>query len=68
MATPDPADLTPEEFQAIARRAGLDLTDAELEHLLPMYQNLRKQIDKLHDPALPLGGPADTFHAQWDSR
>lgn len=61
MATKDSSSITPEEFQVLVRRAGLDLTPEELERLRPMYQTLMDQISKLHDPSLPLEGPAHTF-------
>ncbi len=54
-----------EDFRAIVQRAGLELSPEELEHLLPMYQTLVGQLALLHDPALPLPGPADVFVPDW---
>ena len=34
-----PQETTIDEFRALTRRAGLDLTDEELEHLKPMYDH-----------------------------
>ena len=56
-----PETITPAELQALARWAGLDLTPEEGERLLPLYRQLAAQIALLHDPALPLAGPAATF-------
>lgn len=56
-----PETITPEQLQALAQRAGLDLTPAELERLRPMYQTLAGQLALLHDPDLPLGLPAAAF-------
>ena len=63
MAATEPKEITPEEFQALVRRAGLDLTPEELEQLRPMYQELMGQVGKLHDPSLPLEELAATFRA-----
>ena len=38
----------------------------ELEHLLPMYRQLLGQLAAIHDPALPLGLPADVFSPDWE--
>jgi hypothetical protein len=65
MATQGSDNITLEGFRVIVQRAGLDLTSEELEHLLPMYQQLASQVDMLHDPALPLAEPAVTFPADW---
>lgn len=60
-----PEAITPAELQALAQRAGLDLTAEEQERLLPQYRQLAAQIALLHDPALPLAGPAATFRPDW---
>ena len=65
MSSPQSETLTLDDFQAIVRRAGLDLTQEETEHLLPMYRHLLDQLALLHDPDLPLGLPADTFSPDW---
>jgi hypothetical protein len=57
-----------EEFQVLVRRAGLTLTQEELEHLLPLYQEFTKQLAMLHDPSLPLEEPVMVFPAQWTQR
>ena len=56
-----PESITPADLQTLAQRAGLDLTPDERERILPMYRQLAAQIALLHDPALPLDGPAATF-------
>jgi hypothetical protein len=65
MATQGSSNVTLEDLKVIAQRAGLDLTTQEMEHLLPMYQQLASQVSMLHDPALPLAEPAVTFPADW---
>ena len=62
---PQPDALTLDAFQGITQRAGLELDPAELERLLPLYQNLAGQLAALHDPALPLAGPAEVFVPDW---
>ena len=61
-------DVTPEEFEVLVRRAGLNLTSEEMQRLRPMYQQLAEQIAMLHDPSLPLEEPAVTFPAAWFHR
>jgi hypothetical protein len=56
------------EFQALARRAGLDLTQEEQAHLLPIYQEFSQQLVMLHDPSLPLEEPVMVFPAEWHWR
>jgi hypothetical protein len=65
MATSETGNITVDQFQVIAQRSGLDLTREEMEHLLPLYQQLAQQVSLLHDPALPLDLPAGTFIADW---
>lgn len=62
---PQPEAITLDDFRIMAQRAGLELDPAELERLLPLYQNLAGQLAALHDPALPLAGPADVFVPNW---
>lgn len=68
MTTPEPGDRMREEFQAVARRTGLDLSPQELERLWPLYQQLMAQVSRLHDPSLPLEEPAMIFQATWFPR
>jgi hypothetical protein len=63
MTAPDSGAITLEEFQVISRRAELDFTEEEMEHLLPLYQQFVEQIRMLYDPDPPLGLPAMTFVA-----
>jgi hypothetical protein len=63
MTTPESGDITLEKFRVIAQRAGLDFTQEEMEHLLPLYQQFIEQVGMLHDPDLSLGLPAVTFVA-----
>lgn len=63
MTTAGPTEITPDEFQQLVRRSGLDLTSEEMERLRPMYEDLIGQVRKLHDPNLPLEEPAAIFRA-----
>ena len=63
MTTPESSDITLEEFRVLAQRAGLDFTQEEMEHLLPLYRQFIEQVGMLHDPDLYLGLPAVTFVA-----
>ena len=63
MTTAGPTEITPDEFQQLVRRAGLDLTPEEMEQLRPMYEDLIGQVRKLHDPNLPLEVPGAIFRA-----
>lgn len=65
MVTQGSSNITLEDLKVIVQRAGLDLTAEEMEHLLPMYQQLARQVSMLHDPNLPLAEPAVTFPADW---
>lgn len=67
MPIPEPDAITIEQFKIISQRAGLDFTQAEMQHLLPLYQGFAEQLRMLHDADLPLGLPAVTFDARWDS-
>ncbi len=68
MSTHQSSPITLEEFQALARRAGLELTLEELEALLPLYREFTQQLAMLHDPSLPLEEPVMVFPAQWTQR
>ena len=67
MSMAESDSISIEQFKAISQRAGMEFTPAEMEHLLPLYQQFATQLGMLHDPALPLGLPAVTFEAEWDS-
>jgi hypothetical protein len=68
MSSTGSGNVTSEEFEILVRRAGLNLSPEEMEHLWPMYQQLAEQIGMLHDPSLPLEEPAVTFPAAWFPR
>jgi hypothetical protein len=68
MSTQMSSPITLEGFQVLARRAGLELTLEELEHLLPLYQEFTQQLAMLHDPSLPLEEPVMVFPAAWTQR
>ena len=59
MATSDSEHITIEQFQQLVQQSGLDLTDAELDELKPLYElylphiNLLRSIDlKAEDMAV----------------
>ena len=59
MATSDSEHITIERFQQLVQQSGLDLTDAELDELKPLYElylpriNLLRSIDlKAEDMAV----------------
>ncbi len=66
MSTSQPEPMTMEQFRIVVQRAGLELDQAELDHLLPMYQQLLGQLDALHDPLLELDLPAVSFDPEWN--
>jgi hypothetical protein len=65
--TGDNGSISLEDFRVVTRHAGLQLTEAELQRLLPRYQQLMEQVALLHDPELPLPGPAVNFSARWSA-
>ena len=67
MSMAESDSISIEQFKAISQRAGMEFTPEEMEHLLPLFQQFATQLGMLHDPALPLGLPAVTFEAEWDS-
>ena len=66
MSMSQPEPMTMEQFRAVVQRAGLELDQEELDHLLPMYQQLLVQLESLHDPSLQLDLPAVIFDPDWN--
>ena len=68
MSTHESSHITLAEFRVLVRRAGLELTQGELERLLPLYQEFTQQLAMLHDPSLSLAEPVMVFPAGWTQR
>lgn len=68
MSTQESNPVSLAEFRVLVRRAGLELTNEELEQLLPLHQEFTKQLAMLHDPSLPLEEPVMVFPVQWTQR
>ena len=57
---------TPEDFRALTKRAGLDLTDDELEHLKPMYDHYLEPIAHMNALDLDAEDLAVVYSPGWD--
>lgn len=56
------------DFRAIVSRAGLSLTDEELESLKPMYEHYAGEAARLHELELGAEDLAVAFSPDWDSK
>lgn len=56
-----------EEFKLMADRAGLGLTQNELEELKPLYELYLPHIEKLHSLELGAEEISLSFEADWPS-
>ena len=56
-----------DDFRALTRRAGLDLTDAELEELKPMYDHYLEPIAQMNALDLDSEDLAVVYSPGWDS-
>lgn len=63
MATPDA--ISPEHFQILTERAGLNLTPDEVAALKPMYDFYAVQIRPLHEIPLDVEDLAVSFSPTW---
>ena len=61
----NPQDVSLEQFRTLAERAGLDLTDAELTALKPMYDYYVPLVQRLHQVELGEEDLAVTFVPDW---
>ena len=64
-ASPPPEGVTPEEFRLMAQRAGLGLTDKELEDLKPLYDINLEHIQLLHSVDLRAEEIEVAFRPDW---
>ena len=60
------SETTLEDFRALTRRAGLDLTDDELEHLKPMYDHYLEPIALMNALDLDAEDLAVVYAPGWD--
>ena len=67
MATPESEGISMEEFRLMAERAGLGLTQAELDDLKPLYELYLPHIKKLHSVDLGAEEISVSFEADWPS-
>jgi hypothetical protein len=65
MSTSDAGGVTPEEFKLMADRAGLGMSQAELDDLKPLYDLYAQYIDLLHSLDLQAEEIGVTFHPEW---
>jgi hypothetical protein len=56
-----------DEFRMMAERAGLGLTQGELEELKPLYDLYLPHIQKLHSVELGAEEMSLSFEADWPS-
>jgi len=65
MAATEPEEITMEELETLARRAGLALTPAELEEMKPQYDLYAEMIRLVHSVDLEAGESGVTFRPDW---
>ena len=56
------------DFRVLVGRAGLSLTDEELESLKPMYDHYIRETASLHELQLEAEDLAVAFSPNWDTR
>ena len=62
-----PDELSLEQFQTLVQRAGLYLSQDELEHLKTLYDLYAEQVSIIHTVDLQAEEPGITFSAEWTS-
>ncbi len=58
--------ISPEHLRILTERAGLNLTDAEVVDLKPMYDHYAALIQTLHEVELGMEDLAVSFAPDWD--
>lgn len=58
--------ISTEDFRALALRAGMDLSDDELEHLKPMYEYYTEPIARMNALDLDAEDLAVAFSPGWE--
>lgn len=66
MSIPEPRDVSMDEFRLMAQRAGLGLTDQELEDLKPLYDLNLEHLCLLHAVDLRPEEMEVTFQPEWN--
>ena len=61
-----PQQTTLDDFRALTQRAGLDLTDDELENLKPMYDHYLEPIASMNALDLDAEDLAVVYSPGWD--
>jgi len=67
MATTGGTAMTPEEFKQMADRAGLGMSQEELDELKPMYELYAQYVQLLHSIDLQVEEIGVSFHPDWPS-
>lgn len=67
MTTPRGDIVTPEEFKQMSDRAGLGMSQEELDQLKPLYDLYAQYIQLLHSIDLQAEEIGVTFHPEWPS-
>ena len=67
MTTPLGDIVTPEEFKLMTDRAGLGMSQEELDQLKPLYDLYAHYIQQLHSIDLQAEEIGVTFHPEWPS-
>lgn len=67
MSTQGSGGVSMDEFRMMAERAGLGLTQGELEELKPLYDLYLPHIQKLHSVELGAEEMSLSFEADWPS-
>ena len=67
MTTPRGASVTPEEFKLMSDRAGLGMSQEELDHLKPLYDLYALYLQQIHSIDLGAEDMGVAFHPEWPS-
>jgi hypothetical protein len=67
MTTPRGDIVTPEEFKLMSDRAGLGMSQEELDQLKPLYDLYTLYIQQIHSIDLAAEDMGVTFHPEWPS-
>ena len=67
MATSRGDMVTPEEFKLMSDRAGLGMSQQELDELKPLYDMYSQYIQQLHSIDLQAEEIGLNFHPEWPS-
>ena len=68
MATPSEGSLTLDEFRFLTERAGMGLSQEELEQLKPLYDMYMQHIKPLYAVDFKAEEIGVSFHPNWSSQ